>query len=49
MLSTILPNLNYHETMTQEDDWIATQDRWRAAAEVELQELLATSIETNWQ
>ena len=48
-MSTILPKLNYHETMTQKDDWIATQDRWRAVAEVELQELRTTSIETKWR
>jgi hypothetical protein len=35
--------------MTQKDDWIAYQDRWRAVAEVELQELRSTSIETKWQ
>jgi len=49
MLSTILPKLNYNEAMTQKDDWIAYQRRFRAVAEVELQELRSTSIETKWR
>ena len=35
--------------MTQKDDWIAYQDRWRAVAEIELLELRSTSIETKLQ
>ena len=49
MLSTILLKLNYNETMTQKDDWIAYQDRWQAVAIVELQELRATTVETKWR
>jgi len=49
MLPTILSKLNYNETMTQKEDWIAYQDRWRAVAEVELQELRSTSVETKWR
>ena len=35
--------------MTQKDDWIAYQDRWRAVAEIEKQELRTTSVETKWK
>lgn len=49
MLSTILLKLNYNETMTQKDDWIAYRDHWRAIAAVELQELRATSVEMKWR
>ena len=49
MLSTIYLKLNYNETMTQKDDWIAYQDRWQAVAIVELQELRATTVETKWR
>jgi len=49
MLSKILPKLNYNETMTLKDDWIAYKDRWRAVADIEKQELRATSVETKWQ
>jgi len=49
MLPTIYLKLNYNETMTQKDDWIAYQDRWRAVADIEKQELRETPIETKWQ
>jgi hypothetical protein len=49
MLPTILSKLNYNETMTQKDDWIAYQRRFRAVAEIELQELRSTSMETKWR
>ena len=49
MLSTIYLKLNYNETMTQKDDWIAYQDRWQAVAIVELQELQVTTVETKWR
>ena len=35
--------------MTQKDDWIAYQDRWRAVAEIELLELRSIPIETKSQ
>lgn len=35
--------------MMLKDDMIAYQDRWRAVAEIELQELRITSIETKWR
>jgi hypothetical protein len=35
--------------MTVKDDWIAYQRRFRAVAEVELQELRSTSMETKFQ
>ena len=35
--------------MTLKDDMVAYRDRWQAMAEMELQELLTTSIETKWR
>ncbi len=35
--------------MTSEDDLIAYKERWRAVAEVELQELRSTPIEMKWR
>jgi hypothetical protein len=35
--------------MTLKGDLIAYQERWRAVAEIELEELRKTSIETKWQ
>ena len=35
--------------MTQKDDWIAYQDRWRAVAEIEVLELRSIPIETKSQ
>ena len=35
--------------MTLQDEMVAYKERWRAVAEIELQELRSTSIEKKWQ
>jgi hypothetical protein len=35
--------------MMLKDDVIAYKERWRAVAEIELQELRKTSVETKWR